>query len=53
MLTYETGGAADAIGGEGMLAVGRPLRINLDLLSYSARLAMKQGNTSLGEPLSY
>jgi len=39
---------AEACRGDDMLAVGRPLRINLDLLSYSARLAMQQGNTELG-----
>jgi len=39
---------AEAYRGDDMLAVGRPLRINLDLLSYSARLAMQQGNTELG-----
>lgn len=41
--------AADAVGGEQMLAVGRPLPINLDLLSYSAREAMRQGNSTLAQ----
>ena len=44
-------GAAEAVGGEQMMAVGRPLRVNLDLLSYSARTAVLKGNASLGEQL--
>jgi hypothetical protein len=42
-------GAADAVGGEQMMSVGRPLPINLDLLSYSARVAMRQGNSTLAQ----
>lgn len=42
-------GAADAVGGEQMMSVGRPLPINLDLLSHSARVAMRQGNSTLAQ----
>ena len=45
------GGGYEFVGGEEMLAAGRPLRINLDLLSHSARVAMQQGNASVGEAL--
>jgi hypothetical protein len=45
------GAAAEATSGEQMLAVGRPLRVNLDLLSFSARAAMKKGDSKLGEKI--
>jgi len=45
------GGGSEFVGGEEMLAAGRPLRINLDLLSYSARVAIQQGNATVGEAL--
>jgi hypothetical protein len=47
----QVGGGAEPVGGEEYLTAGRPLRVNLDLLSYSARVAMQQGNATLGESL--
>ena len=37
--------------GEQMLAAGRPLKINLDLLSHTAREAIQSGDLNLGEEL--
>jgi len=44
-------GVESAASGDEMVSAGRVLSINLDLLSYSARRAMQQGNTTLGEEL--
>jgi hypothetical protein len=42
-------GTGKTEGGAWMMAVGRPLPINLDLLTHSAKVAVRQGNSSLAQ----
>jgi len=42
-------GTAKTEGGAQMMAVGRPLPINLDLLSHSAKVASRQGNSEAAQ----